>query len=112
MVFPPGVSLYQFRRLSSRWLLDSLRRRLSLLRLDESLDVALAITTGWWSGLLRILDAAPDALAAACFSHMSLDLTQMSSICSWGGCQSRGLGRSSVCRAVGSSHLSSKALAW
>jgi len=65
------------RRLSSCPLL---RWRSSFLRLD---DPALKITTGWWSGRFKGLDELPDARAAACFSHISLDLTQRSSICSW-----------------------------
>lgn len=85
LVGPPSGYHHQFRRLSSRSrrLLEPLRLRFSLLRLGKSLAPAFAMTTGWWSGLLRTLFEVPDALAAACFSHISLDLTQMSSICSW-----------------------------
>ena len=59
-------------------------RRSSLLRFEASVppELAWAITTGWCSGLLRGLSGVPVARAAACFSHISLDLTQISSICS------------------------------
>lgn len=68
----------QSRRLSS----CLFRQRSSFHFLDESPDPALEITTGWCSGRFRGFSGWIWALAAACLSHISLDFTQISSICS------------------------------
>lgn len=68
--------------LSSYRRCDSFLRRSSLLHLDESPEPPFEITTGWWRGRFKGFSGLVVALAAACRSHISFDLTQMSSICS------------------------------
>lgn len=79
----PVAYQLQSRRLSSCRRHVSFRQRSSLLFLDKSADTALEISTGWWSGRFSGFSGLVWALAAACRSHISLDFTQMSSICSW-----------------------------
>ena len=96
----------QARRLSS-----CPRHRSSFLRREELLlPPALDITTGWCRGRFRGFSDLPDARAAACLSHISFDLTHMSSICSWTQEVSPAALQGSVNPPKSGSHLSSTAL--
>jgi len=95
----------QARRLSS-----CPRHRSSFLRREELLlPPALDITTGWCKGRFRGFSDLPDARAAACLSHISFDLTHMSSICSWTQEVSPAALQGSVNPPRSGSHLSSTA---